>query len=422
MKRFLVMMAIVVLSVPAALHAQEDVATKVEEMGSQIGGMDEAIKELQHDRDAMKKIKISGYIQMNWEKTESMSGFGSDPYDASDEVKSRFRLRRSRLKFQYSDTFGRLVIQGDFGNAKFELKDAYLEFDDPWIRMMSLRFGVFNRPTYEVEYSSSQRESVERSAVTRALYPGERDMGAMLTVSPEDMFTLQLAAFNNTQLGTFSQSNPNYGTEPLYFMARLTKTFTLGDLGLDVGAHARLGNVRLNTNSVIESDSPASGSGAVVDTTTYKVGDGLARNWFGFEAQLYYDFLGGMKIMGEYMMGQDVNQLSTSATPSPARVRDFTGWYIMLVKNLGTDFQFAVKYDTYAPNSTLDYDMINTSSELTRSTLGLGIHNYSFDNVRLTLWYDMNTTKTNEFTSGSTKPFSADPIDNLLTFRAQYKF
>lgn len=246
-------------------------------------------------------------------------------------------------------------------------------------------------------------------------------MGAMLTVSPEDMFTLQFAAFNNTQLGTFTQSNPNYGSEPLYFMARLTKSFTLGDLGLDVGAHARIGNVRLNTNSVIESDSPTS-VGVVVDTTTYKVGDGLGRNWFGFEAQLYYDLLGGMKIMGEYLMGQDVNQLSSSSAPSPARVRDFTGWYIMLVKNLGEEFQFAVKYDTYAPNSTLDYDKINTSSELTSGTLGVGLHNYSFDKVRLTLWYDVNTTKTNEFTSGSTKPFSTDPIDNLLTFRVQYKF
>jgi hypothetical protein len=263
---------------------------------------------------------------------------------------------------------------------------------------------------------------VERSAVTRALYPGERDMGAMLTLSPEDMFTLQLAAFNNTMLGTFTQSNPNFGTEPLYFMGRLTKSFSIGDIGLDLGAHARLGNVRLNTNRVIESDSPTSGTDAVIDSTTYKVGDVLSRNWFGFEAQLYYDLLGGMKIMGEYIMGQDVNELKPIATPSPARVRDFTGWYVMLVKNLGTDFQFAVKYDSYVPNSTLDYDKINTSSELTRTTLGVGLHNYSFENVRLTLWYDMNTWKTNEYTSAGVQPFSTDPVDNLLTFRAQYKF
>ncbi len=421
-RQFFLMLALVIVGIPFALHAQQDVETKVEEIGSQIGGIEESIKELQTDRDAMKKIKISGYIQMNWEKSEAESGFGADPYDASDEVKSRFRLRRSRIKFTYSEQFGRMVVQADFSNSKIELKDAYLEFDEPWLRMLSMRFGVFNRPVYEVEYSSSQRESVERSAVIRALYPGERDLGAMITFTPEDLFSLQLAAFNNTTLGTFTQSNPNFGTEPLYYMARLTKSLAFGEVGLDIGAHARFGNVRLNTNRVIESDSPASGSGAVVDSTTYKVGDALSRNWFGFEAQMYYDFLGGMKILGEYIMGQDVNELKPVSTPTPARVRDFSGWYVMLVKNLGTDFQFAIKYDSYAPNSTLDYDKINTSSELTRTTLGLGLHNYTFENVRLTLWYDMNTWKTNEYASGSTKPFANDPSDNLLTFRAQYKF
>jgi len=347
MKRILLLLAFTLTVVPGLLRAQqEDVATKVEEIEGRVGGMDEAIKELQTDRDQMKKMKITGYIQMNFEKSEAESGFGADPYDASDEIKSRFRLRRSRVKFTYSESFGRMVVQADFSNAKIELKDAYLEFDEPWLRMMSLRFGVFNRPNYEVEYSSSQRESVERSAVVRTLYPGERELGAMLTIAPEDLFTLQIAAFNNTQLGTFTQSNPNYGSEPLYFMGRLTKSLAFGEIGLDLGAHARIGNVRLNTNRVIESDSPATGGAAVVDSTTYEVGDAVGKTWFGFEAQMYYDFVGGMKLLGEYITGSDVNQLSTSAVPSPARLRDFSGWYVMLVKNLGTDFQFAVKYDS----------------------------------------------------------------------------
>lgn len=416
MRRFLVLIALVVMAAPMALQAQQDdVSTQVEEIKSQVGGIDEAVKELQTDRDKMKKMKISGYLQMNWEQTESESGFGVDPYDATDEVKSRFRLRRARVKFTYEESFGRMVVQADFGNTKLELKDAYLEFDEPWLRMISLRMGVFNRPAYEVEYSSSQRESVERSAVIRALYPGERDLGAMITLAPEDLFTFQFAAFNNTHLGTYTQSNPNYGSEPLYFMTRLTKSLTLGEVGLDLGAHARFGNTRLNTNRVIESDSPTSGSGAVVDSTTYAVGDGVGRNWYGFEMQLYYDFLGGMKILGEYIMGSDVNQLSTAAPLSPARLRDFSGWYVMLVKNVGTDFQVAAKYDVYTPNTAIESENINTTSELERSTLGLGLHNYTFENVRLTLWYEVNTWATN------TK-YGADPKDNLLTFRAQYKF
>ena len=413
--RFLIAI-IFVMTLPLSVHAQQDdVSTAVEEIKSQVEGMDEAIKELQTDRDNLKKLKISGYVQMNWERTEAEQGFAVDPYDPSDEISSRFRLRRARLKFTYTETFGRMVVQADFGNTKLELKDAYFEFDEPWLRMFSLRMGVFNRPNYEVEYSSSQRESVERSTVVRTLYPGERDLGAMLTVAPEDLFTLQVAAFNNTHLGTYAQGNPSYGSEPLYFMTRLTKSFMLGDVGLDLGAHARIGNARLNTRQVITSASPASGADAIIDSTTYTIGDGVARNWYGVEMQVYYDFLGGMKLLGEYITGSDVNQLSTAVPPAPARLREFSGWYVMLVKNVGTDFQAAVKYDRFTPNTAIADADISATAELSRGTLGVGLHNYTFENVRLTVWYEMNSWST-------TERFETDPKDNLLVFRAQYKF
>ena len=421
MKKFLTLAALLTIVALTPLMAQDqekkDPQEQIDELKSQIGGMDETIKELVTDRDALKKIKVSGYLQVNFEKSEKETGFLADPYDVKDYVKSRFRLRRSRIKVTYDGGSSKMVVQGDYSNAGFELKDAYLEFTEQWSKMFGFRFGVFNRPNYEVEYSSSQRESPERSSVVRALYPGERDLGAMVTFSPEDLFTLQFAAFNNTFKGTYSQNAPTFGSEPLYFMARATKSFELGEVGLDVGVHGRFGNIRLNTNKILKSDMLSS---AAPDSTSYKTGDGLGRNWFGVEAQLYYDFLGGMKILGEYIMGSDVNELAT--TPGTARMRDFNGFYVLLVKNLGTDFQFAAKYDSYAPNSKADYDAINTSSELTTNTFGVGLHNYTFSNVRLTLWYDIIMRKTNEYTSGGVKPFETDPKDNLLTFRAQYKF
>jgi hypothetical protein len=371
MKKASMFLVLAILISAGALHAQEqdadDSKAKIEELKGQINGMDESIKELQTDRDALKKIKISGYLQVNFEKTERETGFSGivDPYDSKDYIKSRFLLRRSRIKVQYDGGSTQMVVQADYSNAGLSLKDAYLEFSEPWLKMFAMRFGVFNRPNYEVEYSSSARESPERSAVVRALYPGERDLGAMLTFAPEDLFTLQLAGFNNTQLGAFGGApNPNYGSEPLYLMGRLTRSFILGDVGLDIGVHARMGNVRLNTNKVYESDMVSSDK---PDSVTYKVGDGIGRNWFGVEAQLYYDFLGGVKLMGEYIMGSDVNEQSKTAPYSPARKREFNGFYAMLVKNIGTDFQVAVKYDSYTPNSKIDYTKINTDKELSKA-------------------------------------------------------
>lgn len=411
MKHVISVFAMIMFTVSASVaFAQEDVRTKVEELGGQVGGHDEAIKELQNDVSALKKIKISGYLQAQFEKSEKAGGFVADPYDAKDAVKSRFNLRRSRIKIAYDGGSTQMVVQGDFSNAGFSLKDAYLDFSDPSFSMLSARVGVFNRPNYEVEYSSSQRESPERSGVVRALYPNERDLGFMLTLAPDDLFVLQLAGFNNTFLGPIRQTSPNFGTEPLYFMARLTRSLTLGDVGLDVGVHGRFGNVRANTGRFVTAENPTT----VVDTTG-KAGDTYARSWFGVEAQLYYDFLGGMKILGEYITGSDVNELSATGA-SPVRQRDFSGFYVMLVKNIGTDWQFAAKYDSYMPNTAIGDDKVNVTSELAVSTIGVGLHNYSFSNVRLTVWYDMISTATND------RILKEDPKDNQLTLRAQYKF
>ena len=57
----------------------------------------------------------------------------------------------------------------------------------PKLPSLSLWAGQFNRPNYEVEYSSSQREVLERSRVIRTIYPGEREVGAKLEFTPVTM-------------------------------------------------------------------------------------------------------------------------------------------------------------------------------------------------------------------------------------------
>ena len=54
-----------------------------------------------------------------------------------------------------------------FHRETLALKDAYLVLNDRWTKAFSLTAGKFNRPNYEVEYSSSQRELPERSKDNR---------------------------------------------------------------------------------------------------------------------------------------------------------------------------------------------------------------------------------------------------------------
>jgi len=437
--KYLAQLALILmfLIMPLAAWSQENEETKpvsVEEVKAKTESLGENVAELQTDVAGLKKIKVSGYIQINYEKTENAKGLFANPYyGKDDEIQSRFRVRRSRLKVVYDGGLTEYVLQGDFSNGGFTIKDAYLEFKEPWKKLFALKAGVFNRPMYEVEYSSSQRESMERSTLCRTLYPDERDLGAMITFHDDDLFKLQLAGFNNTFKGDIKQpEGPYFNTEPLYFMARITKSLDFKDLGmaLDFGAHARFGNVETpgDRKYVFASNQAITGNVKKTDLTALDAHSKIGRNWFGVEAQFYWDFLGGMKLMGEYIMGSDLNEFNdqinvingpadTTKNVGVVRKRDFNGFYVMLVKNIGTDFQVAAKYDAFNPNTALTSDEKTNKNELAVNTLGFGIHNYSFTHIRLSLWYDINKTAT---TTGSLNPTSLPA--NLLTFRAQVKF
>jgi hypothetical protein len=318
---------------------------------------------------------------------------------------------------EYNAGLAQIVAQVDITNEKLELKDAFISFTEPWLKYFTLRTGIFYRPNYEVESSPSVLESIDRSNVIRKLYPGERDLGAMLIVKPENLFSLQLAAFNNTYKGFSAQYWPNFNSEPFYYMARLTKDFMLKDLGLgfNLGVHARIGNVLSNTNKIIESEN----NNTKIDTTSIKKGDKISRNWYGIEAQVYYDFLAGTKLACEYIFGTGIDEESldnSASAPSPIRKRDFNGFYVMLAQGITKEWQIAGKYETYNPNTSIAVNNINNKNELTFNTIGLGINNFSFDNIRLTLWYDINRTSTNN------NVLTTDPVDNLLYLRFQFKY
>jgi hypothetical protein len=52
---------------------------------------------------------------------------------------------------------------------------------------------------------------------------------------------------------------------------------------------------------------------------------------------------------------------TTSINNAPAVSRNFTGYYIYLIKNIGTHHQVAVRYDYYNPNTSLKADEIGTA-------------------------------------------------------------
>lgn len=360
-----------------------------------ITGFEERITNAENELAKLTKIKLSGYIQAQWERYENPSVYPNN----------FFSLRRVRLKVQYEPVTGvAFVLQPDFVPGNITLKDAYVQLNEPWLRTFSLWAGQFNRPDYEVEYSSSLREVPERSRIIRALYPGERAIGAKLEVAPPKVPLLfQLAVLNGNESLTIKNAegvniNPtNKDFDPYKdIMVRLVYTFRLGNFGaLDLGANGYFGNLKATSDTVLNSDYS-------VDKAV-NPGSALNRNWFGGELRLFMDILGGLAVKSEWVYGVNafpgysatativspvttnisgdtltLNALTTTTTSFLPNIRRiFTGGYVYLIKNIARHHQIAFRWDYYDPNLKLKEDEIGvvkhnasyTRSETTSKTI-----------------------------------------------------
>ena len=395
MKKTTILVLIIGLVAPMflakAVSAQsttDTIKSEVVTLRDKISGVEERIATAEGDLAKLTKIKLSGYIQAQWQHFEA-----SNAYPAN-----YFMLRRARIKFTYEPVQGIVfVLQPDFAPGNITIKDAYAVANEKWLKTFSLWAGKFNRPNYEVEYSSSSREVPERSRVIRAIYPDERAIGAKLEINPPKFpLKVQLAVFNGNDGIPITSTSYNYGTGKWEnvstvgqnvdfdnykdFMGRVTYGFKFGSFGgLTIGAHGYYGQIKANSKDVLNSDYSYS-------KTLDNIGKGVPKKWVGFEAQFYADVLGGLSLKGEYIFGvnsapgyngsatfvtnpsllaNDTLTLTTLTTKSinnaPAISRNFMGYYVYLVKNIGKKNQVAVRYDYYNPNTKLAADKVGTA-------------------------------------------------------------
>ena len=370
-----------------------------------INAIDERVLINEADLSKLTKIKISGYIQAQYEN------YGDD-LEKTLGSSNTFSVRRARIKFAYEVTDGvKFVLQPDFGQGLLSLKDAYGVVNIPKFKQFSLWAGQFNRPNYEVEYSSSQREVFERSRVIRTIYPGEREIGVKFEYNGSAIpLKVQLAALNGNYPGLLARDIDSKKD----LMGRFVYSLNLADagIGIDFGAHTYLGGNLAKTNPYVKN------SDGTLDSM--KVWSYLDKKWAGGEVQIFADVLGGMAIKAEYIAGVNstVSTISSSSTPpqmqaDPNRVRNFAGYYIYLIKNIGQKNQAVARYDFYDPNTTLKGDA--AGSDLYYKTWTFAIQHYLNDFIRISLNYEMPVNEVN-----ASNP--ADRKDNIFGVRIQAKF
>lgn len=460
-KVYLVILVLSFITINVKAQSVEDsLRDQITEIKDRINGIDERLMTSENDLSKLTKIKLSGYIQAQFDNFENKAV----------QPNNYFSLRRVRLKATYEAADGiKFVVQPDFSPSGFSLKDAYVVLNDHFIKSgmfknsLSLTAGKFNRLNYEVEYSSSQRELPERSTVIRALYPGERALGFKVEVKPESIpVKLQLGMFNGndggfTQFSDTTGKSANNNIENKDFdnfkdiMARATYSLKLGDFGgLDFGAHAYFGSLKSSTNATLHSDY------TTIDSS--KVGDAVKRNWFGAEFQLFADVLGGMSLKGEYITGKNAmlgGSKFANGSLLPNFQNNFAGYYLYFIKNVGKKNQFAFRYDYYDPNTditgsdvkVLKYNgdasrkigkLTSSKADLAYTTFTFAWHYYFDDNIRISLAYAIvqnekvakNTAGVGNLTESYTNPDGTTGINdysdifkqNQLTIRLQAKF
>jgi phosphate-selective porin len=435
MKKYvLLILAVVLFSVK--IHAQEDTtAAKVAELKDALNGLNESYLETKATVDALKKIKISGYIQTQYQATDGdgnslysgMNAIGNFQGGAfSTGLNNRFLVRRGRVKVNYDNDLTQYVLQIDVTEKGLGIKDAYVSFTEPWLKTFSLTGGVFDRPFgFEISYSSSSREAPERSRMFQTLFPGERDLGMKLEVRPQQ----GPLSFFNLKAGMFAGNGTNVETDNNKdFIGRLGFSFPFTDenLAIDGGVSIYSGAVTLPTGKTVYTVSNPSLVAA--DPSNLNV----SRSYTGFDLQFYYELplLGRFTLRGEYISGKQPglasdNRSFTAAPAADIYLRNFMGYYINWVQNLGDKFQFVLKYDVYDPNTDVTGDDIGKVAaaklgvaDVMYSTLGIGLVHYWDENVKLVFYYDMPKNETSANLANYTSVYN----QNVFTFRIQYKF
>ena len=397
------------------------------------------LQQLQQDVRAIKGLKLSGYVQAQYQTadTAGIASMAGGKFDAASD--SRFKIRRGRLKLNHTTKLSSAVLQFDMTEKSMLINEAYIKVNEPFLNILGITAGIFDRPFgNEIAYSSSTIESLERSRIVQTLFPGEKDLGAQLTLQAPKTSALH---FIKIEAGLFNGNGPAEETDSYKdFIGHLHLAKSSKDkkFAFGLGASYYNGGFAAATNKLYAVKTVDAVQVFVSDS----VGKGskLDKSFVGLDFQYSMDwFIGKTQIRAEYIQGTQtaISGSSTSlkaAMSGDAYLRQFNGYYVYFIQDIGkTPFQVVAKYDVYDPNTAVSGNQIGLTSssgvttgsaDVLYSTVGVGLHYHMDKNTRISAYYDMvrNETTTQLADNSTLKDLSKDRNDNVFTLRLQYKF
>lgn len=387
-------------------------------------------------------LRLSGYIQPQFQLAESKGIKNFEGTDFAANVNNRFMLRRSRVRIDYVH-FGKetkpgvqIVFQFDVNERGFTIRDVWGRVFENKYQLFALTTGMFARPIgYEVNVSSSDRETPERGRMSQTLMKSERDLGAMITFEPRKKdhklrhLKMDIGMFNGQGInatGDFDNSKDLMGRIAL-------KPYPIGKkVILSAGASVLHGGLLQNTKYEYSTAVQGGVTKLIVDSSLNNIGQVSPRKYYGADVQLKFrNRKGFTELRGEFLSGTQTGTASSSETPSALvagaegfHVRQFNGAYFYFLQHLFSEqHQLVLKYDWYDPNTEVKGMQIGapganlSPANIKYSTLNIGYVNYLTENVKLLLYYAIVKNEKTQLAG-----YTGDLKDNVLTCRLQFRF
>jgi len=385
-------------------------------------------------------LQFSGYIQPQFQLADTEGAKTTfSGGDFSPHSKSRFMLRRARLKLDYllttTDRYPKALFtfQIDATERGVNVRDMFVRLYETKGHNFSFTAGLFARPFgFEVNLSSAYRETPERGRMSQTLMPSERDIG--VTVSYEPLRRSAKNKFIKLDAGLFNGQGLSGTTDfdsHKDFITRLTiKPIRLRKFSISGGLSLLYGGWRQDSKYVYEMGTSNGDKTFLLDSSVSNVGEIAPRHYYGADVQFVYRHKWGQtEWRAEYWQGQQPGTAITTINPGtlpsgPVYRRHFNGAFFYFLQDIVNEHhQLLLKYDWYDPNTKVSANEIGetgtslTPADIKYSTLGVGYAYYFNDHVKLVTYYEFVKNE-----STLLPGYGADLQDNILTVRVQFRF
>ncbi len=385
-------------------------------------------------------IRIGGYMQPQFQLAQQKGAKSYIGGDFPPNVNNRFMLRRGRIRFDYvrfnktNKASVQFVFQFDGTERGVFIRDFWGRIFENKFQLFSFAAGMFARPfSYELNLSSSDRESPERGRMSQILMKTERDLGVMVSFEPRKpshplrYMRIDAGFFNGQGLAAAADFDSHkdfigrIGIKPYPLSKKVTLSFE--------GSYLN-GGLLQSTKYIYSVNNKFKNFN--LDSSISNIGEVAPRKYYGADAQLKIKCKPGFtEFRAEYIRGKQTGLANNTETPAALPdangsyyIREFDGAYFYFLQNfISPAHQLVIKYDWYDPDILVSGNDIGkaggnlTSADIKFSTLGFGYIHYVNENLKLVLWYDKIWNEKTQLAG-----YMSDVKDDIFTCRLQFRF